>query len=106
VTTSAGVHAEPLAEFALFGMLAGSQDLARLKRLQSAHEWPPRLLTAQLSGATCVIVGAGQIGKALAVRAKAMGMCVIGVKRRVEPVTGFDEVVGSDDLLSVAPRAD
>lgn len=106
VTTSAGVHAGPLAEFAMFGMLAGSQDLARLKRLQAAREWPARLLTNQLSGATCVIVGAGEIGKALAVRAKAMGMYTIGVKRRVEDVEGFDEIVGSDDLLAVAPRAD
>lgn len=106
VTTSAGVHAGPLAEFAMFGMLAGSQDLARLKRLQAAKQWPARLLTPQLSGATCLIVGAGEIGKALAARAKAMGMYTIGVKRRVEDVPGFDEIVGSDDLAAVAPRAD
>lgn len=106
VTTSAGVHAGPLAEFAIFGMLAGSQDLARLKRLQAAREWPTRLLTNQLSGATVVVVGAGEIGKAIAVRAKAMGMHTIGVKRTVEPVDGFDEIVTSDDLLAVAPRAD
>lgn len=106
VTTSAGVHAGPLAEFAIFGMLAGSQDLARLKRLQSAREWPGRLLTAQLSGATCVIVGAGGIGKALAARAKAMGMYTIGVKRRVEDVEGFDEIVSSNTLREVAARAD
>ena len=106
VTTSAGVHAGPLAEFAMFGMLAGSQDLARLKRLQQAREWPSRLLTAQLSGATVVIVGAGEIGKALAARAKAMGMHTIGVKRRVEDIEGFDEIVGSDALREVAGRAD
>ncbi|WP_134323984.1 D-2-hydroxyacid dehydrogenase [Cumulibacter soli] len=106
VTTSAGVHAEPLAEFAIFGMLAGSQDLARLKRLQAAREWPGRLLTDQLSKATVVIVGAGEIGKAVAVRAKAMGMTTIGVKRRVESVDGFDEIVSSEDLKDVVGRAD
>lgn len=106
ITTSAGVHAGPLAEFAMFGMLAGSQDLARLQRLQAAREWPGRLQTAQLSGSTAVIVGAGEIGKAVAARAKAMGMRTIGVKRRVEDVPGFDEIVGSDSLRDVVSAAD
>lgn len=106
VTTSAGVHAEPLAEFAMLGLLTGSQDLARLQRLQREHEWSDRHATAQLNGATCLIVGAGEIGKAIAVRAKAFGMGTIGLKRRVEPVEHFDEMVGEEELLDVASRAD
>lgn len=106
VTTSAGVHAEPLAEFAMFGLLAGSQDLARLQRNQAEHRWSDRHPTKQLSGATCLIVGAGEIGSAIAVRAKAFGMRTVGLKRRVTDVEGFDEVVGIDSLRAEAAKAD
>lgn len=105
VTTSAGVHASSLAEFAVFGMLAGSQDLARLRRDQAAHEWPERRATRQLSGAAVLIIGAGEIGSAIARRAKALGMRTVGVKRTVEPLEHFDEVVGTDELRARAAEA-
>lgn len=106
VTTSAGVHASSLAEFAVFGMLAGSQDLARLRRDQQAHEWGSRRATRQLNGASCLIVGAGEIGKAIAYRAKALGMRTVGVKRTVEPVEHFDEIVSTEELRDRVREAD
>lgn len=106
VTTSAGVHASSLAEFAVFGMLAGSQDLVRLRRDQEAHVWPERRATRQLNGATCLIVGAGEIGTAIAYRARALGMRTIGVKRTVEPVEHFDDIVSTDELRERAAEAD
>jgi hypothetical protein len=36
-TTSAGVHALPLAEFALFGLVAGAKSLPRLRRQQGTN---------------------------------------------------------------------
>ncbi|WP_153503865.1 D-2-hydroxyacid dehydrogenase [Cumulibacter manganitolerans] len=106
VTTSAGVHAEPLAEFAMLGMLAGSQDLARLRRQQAAHEWADRHATAQLRGATCLVLGAGEIGAAIASRAKAFGMRTVGIKRRIEPVAGFDDILGVEALTDAVRDAD
>jgi phosphoglycerate dehydrogenase-like enzyme len=41
-TTSAGVHGEPLAEFALFGVIAGAKHLPRLLAQQRAREWSGR----------------------------------------------------------------
>ena len=42
VTTSSGVHAGPLAEFALFGLLAFAKDLPTLLADQRERHWPPR----------------------------------------------------------------
>src|SRR6218665_2427536 len=39
-TTSAGVHGGPLAEFAVFGVMAGAKHLPRLLAHQSTRPWP------------------------------------------------------------------
>ena len=44
--TSAGVHGGPLAEFAVFGVLAGAKDLPRLQGQQRDHELERALATA------------------------------------------------------------
>lgn len=107
VTTAAGVHAIPLAEFAIFGMLAGSQELARLQRQQRAHEWvAERKPKVRLDGATCLIVGMGEIGKAIASRAAAMGMRVLGIKRRPEDMEHVERVGSLDDLSAMVAEAD
>lgn len=48
-TTSAGPHARTLAEFAVFGVMAGAKDLPRLERQKAAHEWSGRWAMRQLS---------------------------------------------------------
>ena len=47
-TTSAGVHGSPLAEFAVFGVLAGAKHLPRLMALKSARSWPERWFMGQV----------------------------------------------------------
>src|ERR1700761_5958766 len=49
VTTAAGVHAIPLAEFALTGLLYFVKELPLLARRQSARSWE-RDTTRQLAG--------------------------------------------------------
>jgi phosphoglycerate dehydrogenase-like enzyme len=39
LTTAAGVHAQPLAEFVLLGMLYFARGVPQLQRWQSAHHW-------------------------------------------------------------------
>jgi len=41
-STSAGVHAESLAEFAIFGLLVGAKDLSRLLEQQRNRQWSGR----------------------------------------------------------------
>ena len=47
--TSAGVHGGPLAEFAVFGVLAGAKDLPRLLAQQRDHIWTGRWQMRQVS---------------------------------------------------------
>ena len=65
-TTSGGVHAQPLAEFALFGVLAGMKDLARPQGDQQEWTWGERRALPQLSSATVLVVGRGGVGRAVA----------------------------------------
>lgn len=105
VTTAASVHAGPLAEFALFGLLAFAKDLPRLRKDQEARRWvhyPVR----ELQGATLLVLGVGGIGLEVARLARAFGMHVLGVKRVPEAAPYVDEMHGMAALPELAARAD
>jgi phosphoglycerate dehydrogenase-like enzyme len=80
-TTSAGVHGGPLAEFAVFGVLAGAKDLPRLMSQQRAHEWSGRWPMRQVSDMTVIVLGMGGIGQQAAKKLSALGANVVGVSR-------------------------
>ncbi len=105
-TTSAGVHGGPLAEYALFGLLAGAKNLPRLRADAARHEWPDRWLMGQLREQTVLVVGLGGIGREVARLLAAFGTRVIGTSRRGEPVEGVAELVHPSDLAAVVGRVD
>ncbi len=102
-TTSAGVHGGPLAEFALFGVLAGAKTLPRLLDQQRSHTWSGRWEMAQVSEQTVLILGLGGIGTEVARLLSGLGATVIGTSRRPVEVFGVSRVIHPDDLLDVAP---
>ncbi|MBS4103996.1 D-2-hydroxyacid dehydrogenase [Tsukamurella paurometabola] len=106
-TTSAGVHGSTLAEFALFGILAGAKDLRRLEDDQAARHWPAeRWAMRHLDEMTVLIVGLGGIGAATAARFKACGSTVWGTSRSGRPVEHVDRVVPLDELAAAAAQVD
>ena len=105
-TTSAGVHGGTLAEFAMFGVLAGAKDLPRLLIQQADRQWTGRWAMRQVHEMTVLVVGLGGIGKQTARLAKAMGAYVLGTKRQPEPVEHVDEVHPTADLAELVGRAD
>jgi phosphoglycerate dehydrogenase-like enzyme len=108
VTTSSGVHAVPLAEFAVLGLLAVAKDLPAMAAAQRARSWPTvRRPLRELHGQTLVLVGLGEIGREVARLGKALGMRTVGVRRREgPPPSSVDEVHGADRLPELAGRAD
>ncbi|MEJ1195658.1 D-2-hydroxyacid dehydrogenase [Pseudarthrobacter sp. CCNWLW207] len=107
VTTSAGVHALPLAEFAAMGILNGFKRSAELAQDQAAKVWPElRTPTRLVSGSTLVIAGLGEIGLETARIARALGMKVSGTKRTVEPIEGIEQVSDNDGLAGLLATAD
>ncbi|SDP21554.1 Phosphoglycerate dehydrogenase [Nakamurella panacisegetis] len=105
-TTSAGVHGATLAEFALFGVLAGAKDLPRLQQLKAAREWPARWAMRQVGEQTVLVVGLGGIGQQTAKLLKGLGATVLGVKRTPAAVDFVDEVHTDSALPELVARAD
>ncbi|WP_018598822.1 D-2-hydroxyacid dehydrogenase [Mycobacterium sp. 155] len=105
-TTSAGVHAEPMAEYALFGLLAGAKTLPRLVAQQAERQWSSRWEMGLLSQQRVLLIGLGAIGRAVAAKLSALGANVIGTSRSGTPVDGVDEIVHPDDLANAATGVD
>lgn len=82
ITTAAGVHAKPLAEFALAGLLHFVRELPRLESQRRNQDWtngPSRTLHGQKA----LIIGAGSIGREVAETLSFMGVGCDGTTRGV-----------------------
>lgn len=109
-TTSAGVHAIPLAEFAVFGVLAGVKRLPWLLGMQRDKQWGPREPLGALEEATVLVVGLGSIGRLTATKLTALGVRVVGVHRReveadverIVPVERFADAASTADAIVLA----
>jgi phosphoglycerate dehydrogenase-like enzyme len=108
ITTSSGVHAVPLAEFAILGLLAMAKELPRLIEDQRARAWPEvRRPVRELSGQTLFLLGLGEIGREVARLGKALGMRTVGFRRTEGPPPEWvDEVHGPQRLAELAGQAD
>jgi phosphoglycerate dehydrogenase-like enzyme len=92
-TSSAGVHATPLAEWALFGILALMKGLPRLEADKRDRRWG-HYPVDEAHGTTVLIAGLGEIGHEVARLAEAFGMHVVSIRRN------------QGDLDELLPRAD
>jgi phosphoglycerate dehydrogenase-like enzyme len=106
ITSASGVHAIPLAEWSMFGVLAFTKDLPRLLRNTAERGWP-HYPACELRGKTMLVVGVGEIGRETARLASAFGMRVVGVKRDVlEQVPHVESVHPPEELRELVSDAD
>jgi glyoxylate/hydroxypyruvate reductase A len=82
-TSAAGIHAVPLAEFAIFGLLAMDKEVLKLVRASDKHEWLPRSPIRTLRGTRVLVVGLGGVGREVARLAQSFGAEVLGCRRDV-----------------------
>lgn len=87
LTNSAGIHADPMAETILAMILHFARGLDFAVHAQQHGRWDQSAFIAadspirEVNGATLGILGLGGIGRAVARRALALGMQVIGLRR-------------------------
>jgi phosphoglycerate dehydrogenase-like enzyme len=107
-TNGRGVFSQSLGEFVMAVVLYFAKDLARMRRSQKAGIWDPFDIL-EISKQTLGIVAYGDIGKASAMRAKAMGMRVLALRRRPELSAGdpyVDRMYGWDARLEMIAECD
>lgn len=83
LTNARGAYSAALGEFAVAAMLYFAKDLRRMERSQAAGKWDP-FDVEMLAGKVLGIAGYGDIGRAIAERARAFGMRIFAHRRRPE----------------------
>jgi phosphoglycerate dehydrogenase-like enzyme len=113
VTNARGIHAVSMAEHAIGVMLAFARKLHLARDDQARRAWaqeeqwtgPPPF--GQLAGGTLGLVGFGAVGRAVAERARALGMRVLAVRRHpAEHPAPADAQWGPERLPELLDRAD
>jgi phosphoglycerate dehydrogenase-like enzyme len=105
ITNARGAHEPEMSEFVLALVLAVTKRLPLAMAQQREHTWKlfgPRGLDRRTLG----VLGLGAIGHAVAKRAAALGMRVIGTKRRPEPLAEVDEVHPPAETRRVLAESD
>jgi glyoxylate/hydroxypyruvate reductase len=100
VTTAAGIHTQPLAEWAVTGLLHFVKDVPDLQARQAAHNWE-RMAMGTLAGRRALIVGLGHVGRGVAEALSFFGVEVWAACRpgRVpEQVPGVTRTASADEL--------
>ena len=106
LTNGSGVFSASLGEFAMAAILYFAKDLRRMIRNQQAGVWEPFDVT-MIEGKTLGIVGYGSIGREVAVRARALGMNVISVRRRASQKSDpLVRMYGADQLRDMLSQSD
>jgi phosphoglycerate dehydrogenase-like enzyme len=108
VTSGRGVFSRALAEFVIGAVLFFAKGFRRMVRSQEEGRWDP-FEAEDVEGRTLGIVGYGDIGRAVAARARALGMRILALRRRPERSRAdplADEVLPLEARLDLLGRAD
>jgi len=106
-TTAAGVHAGPLSEFVLLGLLYFVREVPFLLRQKAERRWE-RFTSRSLDGMRVLVVGLGSVGRAVVTTCARFGMEVWGLNRTAPriPIEGLVRVVSADGLRHALAEID
>jgi len=96
---------DQIAEYVIGHLLSLAQRLRDVHHLQAERTWQP-LEVKFLKGETLGVAGTGSVGRAVADRARGMGMRTIGLANTPREVPGFETVYGPEDLASFLSQLD
>lgn len=106
LTNSSGIHGTPIAEHVLGIMLASSRGLFTAYEQQKQRLWKSLPATDEIYEKTIAIIGLGSIGRAVAKRAKSMGMTVLATKHRQTTELFVDQLYPADEIPAAISAAD
>lgn len=113
VTNSRGLYGIPIAEHVIGVMIILARKLHEAYRFQLEGKWPRQEMFdrypsfSELYGRTAGVIGLGDIGLAVAERAKALGMRVTATKRHVGALPAcVDELLGTEGLPRLLQTSD
>ena len=109
ITTARGVHRGPLAEFVFLILLAHVRKSAHLADLQRRRLWK-RFCGEELEGRTLAIIGAGEVGRKVALVGHSFGMRVVALaspgSRRSAAELGVDALHPNDAMHQMLAETD
>jgi phosphoglycerate dehydrogenase-like enzyme len=105
ITNNSGVHGPKAGEYAAMAILMLNHRIPTHVTNQARRHWH-QLFPATVEGKTLLIVGVGEMGRAAAVRAKRLGMRVLGIRRSGRPQPGVDRMARPAALERLLPLAD
>jgi phosphoglycerate dehydrogenase-like enzyme len=105
LTSARGTHRESMPENILAALFHITKPYAAIEQDKKQSLWRHRVATP-LNGQTLGIIGLGAIGQEVARLATALGMRVIGTKRRPTPMPGLAEVLPAERTGEVLAQSD
>jgi phosphoglycerate dehydrogenase-like enzyme len=114
LTNSAGIHAIPIAEYVVAGVLHFLRGFDAALAQQREGKWDKAFFVAddaplrEMDTVRALIIGTGGLGGETGRRLAALGARVTGVRRRVElgPPPGFERVIPLSELDRALPEHD
>lgn len=107
LTTSSGVYGKPIAEHVFAMILSFNRNLQEYALLKQEKRWVSIRKTRDFFGSTVGIIGFGDIGKEVAIRAKALGARVLVVKRRPSTKPDYvDEQYLNEEIDKLLEQSD
>jgi len=105
-TNGAGLYSQPIAEHVVMCMLAARLNLLGVLEAQAASTWSPEVESDQeLAGSVALILGYGELGRAIATRLHCLGVSVLASRRR-GAVAAEDGIADAGEWRSRLPEAD
>lgn len=105
LTCARGTHAESMPENIIGALLYVAKPYAAAAENQKQGKWV-QTVAQPLTGKTLGILGLGAIGQGVARLAVALGMRVIGTRRRPQPVANVAEVFPANGTPEVLAQSD
>jgi phosphoglycerate dehydrogenase-like enzyme len=93
VTNGSGISSTPIAEYVALAVLLAAKGMPRLLAQQQERVWAKPASSKELSGTTAMLLGFGDVGRAVAARLQPFGVEMLAVRRQPAPEAGV-EVIG------------